>query len=271
MPNRIIKESIGTSEKIASLTDFEFRVWISLIVSADDVGRGDARPAIIRGRCFPLRDQVTARNIDAALHGLATKGLVSLYEVGGKPYFWLQSWAKHQRIRECKPKYPGPDEADNVQQSGVPFGHSPQLAATCGEAPHTAAERGLNTIQSNTNPNPNQNSSFCAEPETVSTPPAVISMPLNDGSEWPIYQDKIDKWQTLYPAVDVRQELREMVGWLDSNPTKRKTKTGISRFITGWLGREQDKGGSRSAPPARKSWMDIAEEIEREGGEHDAP
>ena len=56
MPNRIIKDSFQTSDKIASLTDFEFRLWVSLIVSVDDAGRGDARPAIIKGHAFPLRE-----------------------------------------------------------------------------------------------------------------------------------------------------------------------------------------------------------------------
>ena len=95
MPNRIIKESICTSEKIASLTDFEFRLWIGLITQADDAGRGDARPAIIKGRVFPLRDRVTAKDIDAAVHGLAAKGCVSLYTVGGNPYYKITAWEEN--------------------------------------------------------------------------------------------------------------------------------------------------------------------------------
>lgn len=145
MPNRIIKESICTSEKIAKLKDFEFRLWVGLITQADDAGRGDARPAIIKGRCFPLRDQVTAKNITDALDALATVGLISLYTVGGKLIYWLPSWAKHQRIRDCKPKYPGPEEADN------------QSAADCRKPPQVAADCGLNPIQSESNPNPNPN------------------------------------------------------------------------------------------------------------------
>ena len=142
MPNRIIKESTFSSEKIAQLSDFEFRLWVGLITQADDAGRGDARPAIIKGRVFPLRDRITVKDIDAALHGLAAKGCVSLYTVGGKPYFWFPTWAAHQRVRECKPKYPGPDEADNP----------PQVAASCGELRQSAA-----LIQSNPNTNPNTN------------------------------------------------------------------------------------------------------------------
>lgn len=74
----------------------------------------------------------------------------------------------------------------------------------------------------------------------------VIELTLNDKSEYPITQTKVDEWQELYPAVDVMQQLRNMKGWLDSNPTRRKTKTGINRFITGWLSKEQNRGGSVS-------------------------
>ena len=75
--------------------------------------------------------------------------------------------------------------------------------------------------------------------------PAVISLVLNDKSEYPITQEDIDGWSSLYPVVDVMQELRKMRGWLDANPTKRKTSRGIKRFITSWLAREQDKGGTK--------------------------
>ncbi len=141
MPNRILKESICTSEKISGLTDFEFRLWAGLITQADDAGRGDARPAIIKGRVFPLRERISAKDIDASLHALAAKGCVSLYTVGGKPYFWFPSWAEHQRIRNCVPKYPGPENSDNL----------PQLAADCGSSPQLAADCRLNPIQSNPN------------------------------------------------------------------------------------------------------------------------
>ena len=72
--------------------------------------------------------------------------------------------------------------------------------------------------------------------------PSVFALPLNTGESFQIYQDDVDKWSGLYPAVDVMQQLRNMYGWLDSNPSKRKTKNGIRRFITSWLSREQDRG-----------------------------
>lgn len=71
--------------------------------------------------------------------------------------------------------------------------------------------------------------------------PPVISLPLNDKTEYPITLFDINDWSALYPAVDIMQELRKMRGWLDANPTRKKTQKGIRRFINSWLAREQDK------------------------------
>ena len=85
-----------------------------------------------------------------------------------------------------------------------------------------------------------------AEPEIVSPP--VISLPLNDGSFYPISQEQCHEWAGLYPAVDVIQQLRGMVGWLNANPSRRKTKRGINAFVNRWLSKEQDRGGSKTSP-----------------------
>lgn len=111
MPNRLIKESIRFSEKVNSLTDFQFRLWVSLITYVDDYGRGDARPAVIKGTCFPLRDRITNKDIDAALNALAGAGCVGLYEVDGKPYLYFPNWQSHQNIRNKKSRFPAPENA----------------------------------------------------------------------------------------------------------------------------------------------------------------
>ena len=74
----------------------------------------------------------------------------------------------------------------------------------------------------------------------------VISLPLNDGSEYPVFPEQVHEWAGLYPAVDVIQQLRTMRGWLMANPKKRKTQSGILRFVNGWLSKEQDKGGGKA-------------------------
>lgn len=116
MPNRVIKDSIHTSEKVNRMTDFQFRLWVSLIAYVDDYGRGDARPAVIRGACFPLRERLTNKDIDAALTGLAGIGCIGLYEVDGRPYLYFPNWEKHQRIQTKRSKYPAPEESTVIHR-----------------------------------------------------------------------------------------------------------------------------------------------------------
>lgn len=102
---------------------------------------------------------------------------------------------------------------------------------------------------------------MCAEPEKSASTPPVISLILHDNSYFDVTNDDYVKWKELYPAVDVMQELRKMAGWCDSNKTKRKTRRGVRAFITAWLAREQDKGGS-----SRKTTQSLKNAVPTEYG-----
>ena len=128
MGNRMMRESLLESEKISALSDFDFRLWISLILLADDYGVVDARPAIIKGHGFPLRERVTIKDISDGLRRLTAGRCVSSYMVGGKPYVQFSNWSDYQRVRDSKHKYPTIEEADIR-------GELPQVAASCGELP----------------------------------------------------------------------------------------------------------------------------------------
>ena len=80
-----------------------------------------------------------------------------------------------------------------------------------------------------------------AQPEPQkSSSPVVITITLNDKTEFEVTEDDVAEWKDLYQAVDIMQELRKMKGWSDANPSKRKTRKGIKRFINSWLAKEQD-------------------------------
>ena len=74
---------------------------------------------------------------------------------------------------------------------------------------------------------------------------AVIYIPLNDGTEFPVSQMLVDEWDRLYPNVDIMQTLREIRGWSIANPRKRKTKRGIMAHINTWFNKEQNKPARR--------------------------
>lgn len=90
------------------------------------------------------------------------------------------------------------------------------------------------------------------EPKPASVPPApspvVASIPVvgKGGGEAPVTQADIDEWQSLFPAVDVPQEIRNIRAWNLANPSKRKTMEGYKKHIVTWLTKEQNKGGRQS-------------------------
>ena len=224
MPNRILKESICTNEQIDSLTAFEETVFYRLIVNCDDFGRFDGRISVLKGRMFPLKEEkLKLYTLEKAMKSLVRVGLVELYKVEGRPYLQLTGWKRNQQIRAKFSKFPAPEDADTEEMPA-------------------------NECNGNHMPSSDEHYSEACAPEIATTQapsePAAIDLPLNDGTYCGITPSEIENYAKLYPAVDVMQELRNMVGWLDSNPTKRKTKAGIRRFVNGWLSREQDKGGA---------------------------
>lgn len=75
-----------------------------------------------------------------------------------------------------------------------------------------------------------------------------IELPLNDGSMYQVTVENVNEWKNLYGNVDIEQQLKNMKGWLLSNPSRRKTSKGIMRFINSWLTSEQDKGSKAAKP-----------------------
>lgn len=151
MPNRIIKESVCTSDSIDQLTWFEEVLFYRLMVSCDDYGRFDGRIAVIKNRLFPLKETLTSDKVANALKRLSEVGLVCLYTVEGKPYLYLPTWEHHQTIRAKKSKYPEPvceEETSEIicmqMNANVPVIQS-------------------NPIQSESNPNPIRNTEIPAD------------------------------------------------------------------------------------------------------------
>ncbi|EGQ9962447.1 TPA: helix-turn-helix domain-containing protein [Vibrio cholerae] len=80
--------------------------------------------------------------------------------------------------------------------------------------------------------------------------PVLFEIPLKGKSSiHGVTQSELFEYRELYPAVDVAQQIRNMIGWCKANPTRQKTAQGIKRFINAWLSKEQDRG--RVAPASK--------------------
>ncbi len=76
---------------------------------------------------------------------------------------------------------------------------------------------------------------------------------LNDKTEYAVSENDVVTYQQLYPAIDVREELRKIEAWCLSNPKNRKTRGGAKRFMNAWLSRAQDKARTVKESPAAVS------------------
>lgn len=84
-----------------------------------------------------------------------------------------------------------------------------------------------------------------------SEPEADVELiPLNTGEEWRPTISQYDEYCRLYPGVDITAQFRSMRAWCLSNPTKRKTRSGVTRFVNSWLSKEQNNG--RASPKPEK-------------------
>lgn len=110
--------------------------------------------------------------------------------------------------------------------------------------------------------------SSAPEPADEQEPP-VAMIPLADGSEFPVPASLASEYAAAYPGVDVAGELAQVRAWCLSNPRKRKTKTGVRRFLNSWLDRAQNQvGGQRASPVAGGTWarQGVRQGVSRQGG-----
>lgn len=205
MPNRIIKESICTSEEIDKLSDKAENFFYRLMVNADDFGLFDARPVIIKARCYPLKS-IDINCIQLLLSELQQIGLIKLYSYEDKPYLAITTWSKHQQIRAKRAKFPTFEMGTEI---------------ICNQLISDASNCTRNPIQSN----PIQ-SNRTKEKITLS----------RDGNFENI-KHHLEVWENAYQNIDIERELKKAAAWCLSNP-KKAPKSDYARFINSWLSRQ---------------------------------
>lgn len=113
---RSLKPEILSDEKTASLPDDAFRLFVSLILMADDYGNLRASPKRIEAEVFWAQPG-DPRDVSGMLVELHDAGLVTLYQLRGQAYAHLNGWEKHQKVDK-----PGKPHCPSLKDAGVPVG-----------------------------------------------------------------------------------------------------------------------------------------------------
>ncbi len=214
MPNRLLKEGIVDSDRIDRLTPEAEVFYYRLLVVADDLGRMDARPAILRARCFPLKESLSAEKISKWLEAIWEAGLIGRYDDCGKPYIQILEW--EQRVRS-NGKYPTPDDG--------------QLSVNCPSSDGLGRGKGKGLGASNAND---------------------VRFDAASGT-WSISDLLQGQWGSAYPAVDVQTELAKAGAWLLANPKNQKSNYArfLTNWLTRAQDRAPAKGGGTPATAGR--------------------
>ncbi|MBO4471780.1 MAG: hypothetical protein J5841_08500 [Clostridia bacterium] len=251
MPNRILKECILTDKKYNMLSLMEESIYHRLLVSVDDYGVLYADPTLLSRILFPRKPEIDGEAVRKGLKHMEKLGLICCYTADGEEFLKICSWEKDQRLRNTRHKFPMPEQADQAEPA------EPVQEQPAGE-PEMPAEDTADIAE------PQE------RPEVKELP--VAEIPLNDNTAYGVTREEAEEYSRLYPAVDVVQELRNMRGWSLSNPQKRKTRSGVKKFINNWLARAQNDGGSNprfgpKAVPANPFLSILKEEAPNEGGQ----
>ena len=184
MPNRLLKEGIVDSERIDKLSADAEVFFYRLMVVADDLGRMDARTAILRARCFPLKESLSGQKIERWLEEVWQAGLIGRYAAEGRPYVEILRW--DQRVRSHG-KYPPPDDG--------------QLSVNCQTDDGLGKGKGKGKGASNEH---------------------EVRFDASAGS-WSIPDALLEQWKGAYPAVVIDTEVAKAAAWLMSNPANQKS------------------------------------------------
>ena len=216
----MIDPNFWESEDVSRLSIFSRLLFIGLISNADDEGRGKANSIFLKSVIFPY-DNIRIIEVDKALSEISHNTSIDFYELDGNKYYAFKNWSKWQNVSH--PTKSAIKPLDSTFQSiRETFENNSR------NIPPNIIE--VNLIEDN----------ICSE--QTPTEILVISLILNDKTEYSVFQEQVSIWTELYPNVDILQELRNMKGWLISNPKKRKTRGGILRFINFWLAKRQNNG-----------------------------
>lgn len=107
---RTIKPELLENERTAGLEHDTWRLFVSLLLLADDYGNLTAHPDRLCGSIFWARK--LSRDIRDCLAELSQASLTMPYEVRGQQFIAIVGWHEHQKVdKPGKPRVPGPDQA----------------------------------------------------------------------------------------------------------------------------------------------------------------
>lgn len=164
---------------------------------------------------------LTRQNVRTALVHLKSTNEITIQSTNKFMLITLENWASYQVDTEDSTSKPTSEPTNDQPATN-------QQLTTNNKNKNKEKKKNIN----------NSNAVF----EDDNSGDVVVDFILDDGTTVWIKRSFANEMQKLYRTVDVKDKLIKMKAWLIANPTKRKTRRGLSSFINGWLSRCESEG-----------------------------
>lgn len=95
---RMIHPAYFTSQTLNALPVTTMMTFAGIWCWADDYGRGEWAPELIKAAVWPRRKSMTEAKVEAAMHQLVQAGVLCYYEVADHPLLHVVSWKEFQQV-----------------------------------------------------------------------------------------------------------------------------------------------------------------------------
>ena len=225
-----------------------FKVFLHFLITARwqdgswhgiEIKRGEVLESL---PSIALKNGLTVRNVRTAIHHLIDTNSVTIRKVGRCHIYKVSEYEKYQ-VRHDFRQEDDREVTENRQDSDRKVtAHKERKESKEGKKERVLRESKDSLSQS--------------DQIAHGMEANVEAIPLTDGTEWRPTVSEYDEYCRLYPSVDVFDSFRRMRAWSLSNPTKKKTRNGVKRFVNTWLSKEQDNSGKVSTKGSGSAYID---------------
>lgn len=196
-------------------------VFAGLWTQCDKAGRFVWSPRTLKLDILPFLDF----DIEKTLMLLERFSYVARYVHGEKLYGEVVNFTEHQRISGKEAQEPAKHPQPVEYLGKVEVGSTREATGKQSRSQERKGREGNGV-------------------DSAEVSPEFLRLPLAGGKEAVVTEADVEGWSKTFPAVDVRQELRECRQWNVDHPAKRKTANGWRSHVSRWLAKVQDRGGS---------------------------
>lgn len=97
---RTVWAKISLSEQVDHLSAWGQLLYTWSIPHTDDIGVLPRQAKTLKGKVFPLKEQLTTPQVEAMIKEIIEVGLYTEVEIEGKKYLYVTNFAKHQTLKK---------------------------------------------------------------------------------------------------------------------------------------------------------------------------